>query len=296
MSLVGIYVGLSKSLVSVFPVLLIAWLRYSIAIPPMLPWLKRQPGEAPMSMANNALIALSSFIGSFLFTLCTLTGVKMASALSAGIIMAGIPAAVALFSIIFLKERITLRVLLAILCAVCGIALLAFANLSTDPENDASSSSQWETLIGHLLLIIGVFCEATYVVIGKRLANHVSPQRICAYLNLWGWIFSLPFGVYLVLQFDFTPVHWQHWALLVFYSFAAGIFSVWAWMTGLKNIPASSAGIFTIMLPITATLVGVILGEHFSLMHGIALLLALFGIALATWPKKGFRHKQKSSS
>ncbi|MGL4668067.1 MAG: DMT family transporter [Saezia sp.] len=294
MSLVGTYVGLSKSLVSVFPVLLVIWLRYSIAIAPMLTWLKRRPEEAPMSLQNGALISLSSFIGSFLFTLCTLTGIKMSSALSAGIIMAGIPAAVALLSFIFLKERIALKTYLAIICAVSGIALLAFANTTAASENtSAHENPQWQALIGHLLLIIGVFCEAAYVVIGKKISAQVSPQRISAYMNLWGWIFSMPFGLYLILQFDFTPVHWQHWALLVFYSFAAGIFSVWLWMTGLKNIPASSAGIFTMMLPIATTTVGVLMGEHFTLMHGLALMLALFGLVLATWPKKGFLHKQK---
>jgi drug/metabolite transporter (DMT)-like permease len=61
MALVGSYVGLSKLLIAVFPVLLLAWLRFAIAGVAMLPWLKRQPGEPPLSAANKRLLFSSAF-------------------------------------------------------------------------------------------------------------------------------------------------------------------------------------------------------------------------------------------
>ena len=42
MTLVGSYVGLSKLLVAVFPVFLLAWLRFGIAAVAMLGWLLAQ--------------------------------------------------------------------------------------------------------------------------------------------------------------------------------------------------------------------------------------------------------------
>lgn len=287
MALVGVYVGLSKPLLTLFPIFLLTWLRYGIAAIPMLGWFKKQPGEAPLSKYNMSLLALASLIGSFLFTLSMLSGVKLTSALSAGIIMAGIPAAVALLSRIFLKERISKRTLAAIACAVAGIGLLAIANITTQSEISASPTTHTatrQTLLGHALLIIATFCEASYVVIGKKLSGQVSSKRISAYLNLWGLIFSTPMGIYLITKFDFAAIYWQQWGLLIFYALCASIITVWLWMTGLKTVPASSAGIFTAMLPISATLVGVAMGEHFSGIHTAALLLAISGIILATWP------------
>jgi drug/metabolite transporter (DMT)-like permease len=67
------------------------------------------------------------FFGNFLFTLCMITGVSLTSAVSAGVIMAAIPAAVAVFSWIFLKEKANARTWWAIALAVAGIALLALA-------------------------------------------------------------------------------------------------------------------------------------------------------------------------
>src|SRR3546814_19586689 len=74
-----------------------------------------------------------------------------------------------------------------------------------------------------------------------------------------------PFGLYTALHFDFTAVHIEMWALLLFYALAASVWTVWLWMTGLKSVPASRAGVFTVMLPISAALVGVlVLGETLS--------------------------------
>src|SRR6202008_825880 len=96
-----------------------------------------------------------------------------------------------------------------------------------------------------------------------------------------------PMGIYAALKFDFAPVHGGSWLLLVFYSLAASVWTVWLWMTGLKVVPASQGVIFTVMLPITATLVGVLaLGEAFGRVQLLALLIALTGVVLATWPER----------
>jgi len=130
MALVGSYVGLSKLLVAAFPVFLLAWLRFGIAAVAMVHWVAPPPGAAPLSRHDRGLVFLESFLGNFLFSICMLFGVAATSALAAGVVMAAIPAAVALLSWIFLGERIRPRVMLAIACAAIGIAWLALARHS----------------------------------------------------------------------------------------------------------------------------------------------------------------------
>jgi drug/metabolite transporter (DMT)-like permease len=203
----------------------------------------------------------------------------MSSALAAGVIMAGLPAAVALMSRAFLKERIARRVMLGIGCAVAGIALVSFTK-NTDVANNSS-------LLGNLLLLGAVTCEASYVVIGKRLTGNVSPKRISALINLWGLALVTPFGLWQALSFDFGAVAAGSWWLLLFYSIAASMVTVWLWMTGLKHVPAAKAGIFTVLLPVSAAAVGVLfLGERFSAAQAAAFALALAGVVLATWPSR----------
>jgi drug/metabolite transporter (DMT)-like permease len=68
---------------------------------------------------------------------------------------------------------------------------------------------------------------------------------------------------------------------------AASVWTVWLWMTGLKTVPASQAGLFTVMLPVSAALTGVIfLGETITGMQLVAFGIALAGVVLATLPSK----------
>jgi drug/metabolite transporter (DMT)-like permease len=279
MALVGSYVGLSKVLVLMFPIFLLAWLRFGIAALAMAGWVRRGATEVPLSAHDRWLLFFESFFGNFLFSICMLYGVSMSSALAAGVIMAALPAAVALMSRAFLHERIARRAMLGIACAVGGIALVSFTK-NTGPANHSS-------LLGNLLLLGAVTCEASYVVMGKKLTGNVSPKRISALINLWGLALVTPLGLWQATSFDFGAVAAGSWWLLLFYSIAASVVTVWLWMTGLKHVPASSAGIFTVLLPVSAAAVGVaLLGERFSAAQAGAFGLALTGIVLATWPAR----------
>ncbi|MFM7705977.1 MAG: DMT family transporter [Rubrivivax sp.] len=284
MAVVGFYVGLSKLLVAALPVFLLAWMRFGIAAVAMVGWLRRPPDEAPLSGRARVLLFWESFLGNFLFSICMLFGVAATSALAAGVVMAAIPAAVALLSWLVLRERITGRVWLAIACAAAGIALLA---ASRQPERTAIDSGLRAPWWGYALLLGAVFCEASYVVIGKRLAASISPRRISALINLWGLVLVTPLGLWQALSFDFRAVEPGTWGLLVFYAIAASVVTVWLWMRGLRHVPAARAGVFTVMLPLAAAAVGVlVLGERFTSGHAMAFVLALAGLLLATWPER----------
>jgi drug/metabolite transporter (DMT)-like permease len=278
MVLVGSYVGLSKLLVAVFPVFLLAWLRFGIAAVAMLHWVRRGPGEPALSTRDRRLLFWESFLGNFGFSICMLFGVAATSALAAGVVMAAIPATVALLSWVLLRERIGARMFGAIALAVAGIALLALSR-----GGEARPGPWW----GYALLVGAVLCEACYVVIGKQLTGQVSPRRISALINLWGLALVTPFGLWQAWSFDFSSVAAADWGLLVFYALAASMVSVWLWMQGLRRVPAAQAGVFAVLLPVTAAAIGVgWLGENFGTSHGVALVLALAGLLLAVWPQR----------
>lgn len=279
MAVVGAYVGFSKALVIVFPIFLLAWMRFGIAAVAMAPWLRKPASEAPLDRRTHRLLFLESFFGNFLFSICMLFGVARSSALAAGVIMAAIPAVVALLSWALLKERVGARVAAGIGCAIAGIALVSLAN---DAEGEVSGS-----LVGTLLLLGAVTCEALYVVLGKKLSASVGPKRISALINLWGLVLVTPFALWQVRDFSPSYIPVSSWLLLVVYAIAASVVTVWLWMTGLKHVPASSAGVFTVFLPISAAAVGVFfLGEEFSAAQAAAFVLALAGVVLATWPAR----------
>jgi drug/metabolite transporter (DMT)-like permease len=277
MALVGTYVALSKPLVLIFPVFLLAWFRFGIGALAMLHWLKRPVDEAPTTPATRRCLFAQSFFGNFLFSICMLYGVSLTSAVAAGLVMSTIPAVVAVLSALFLRERLNSATLVAIGFAALGMALFSWGK----PET-SSTPLAW---LGNALVFAAVVCEAAYVVIGKKLSGQVSPKRIAALINLWGLVMVTPLGWWAASQFDFGPVPSSTWALLVFYGLAASVWTVWLWMTGMRHVPANRAGVFTVMLPISAAAVGVlVMGEPINSWQVLGFAVSLLGLVAATWP------------
>lgn len=287
MALVGSYVALSKPLVAVFPVFLLAWLRFGIGGLAMWHWLRKPADEPPLTRRTRALLFLESFLGNFLFSICMLFGVRLTTAVAAGVVMSAIPAVVAILSWLFLRERIGRRTMAAIVCAAVGIGLF-----SLQKPADSTVADVGETVLGlplpiwgNVLVFAAVVCEASYVVIGKRLTDGLGPKRISAIINLWGLALVTPAGAWAAWHFDFGSVDAPLWVLLLFYGLAASVWTVWLWMTGLKKVPASRAGVFTVMLPVSAAAVGVLfMGERLTAMQFLAFGIALLGLVLATLP------------
>ncbi|MEY8879485.1 MAG: DMT family transporter [Leptothrix sp. (in: b-proteobacteria)] len=290
MALVGSYVGLSRLLVGVFPIFLLAWLRFGIAAIAMAGWLRKPADEPVLSRHDRVLLFFESFLGNFLFSICMLYGVALSNALTAGVVMAALPGVVALLSRLFLRERLTRPVLAGIACAVGGIALV---NLSKPSVAEAAvnaathAAGQGSTWFGTVLLIAAVLCEASYVVIGKRLSGQLGAKRISAIVNLWGLALVTPLGLWQALRYDFDTPSAGIWVLLLFYALAASVVTIWLWMTGLRHVPAAQAGVFSVMLPLSAAAVGIgVLGEPFSRAQAAAFALALLRAARATWPSR----------
>ena len=299
MVLVGSYVALSKPLAAVLPVFLLAWLRFGIGGLAMLHWLKKPADEPPLTAQTRRLLFLESFLGNFLFTICMIYGVSLTNAVSAGVTMAAIPAAVALMGWAFLGERVAPRTWVAVVCAVAGIALFSLSKqeqtVQVDKALDAikDPDSAW---LGQWLLVGAVLCEAAYTVIGKKLTASLGPKRITSLINLWGFALATPFGLYLAWDFDFAAVGWGTWALLLFYAMAACMWTVWLWMTGLKVVPAAQGGVFTVLLPVSAALVGVVaLGESLAGMQLVAFGIALASVLLATLPSRAAMRMHRGS-
>ena len=280
MAVVGSYVALSKPLVAVIPVFVLAMLRFGIAAVVMLPWTfnRGRNAPAPSPKAWRQLF-LQSFFGNFLFSICMLNGVALTSASAAGIILSTLPAVVAVFSAIFLGERLSPRALLAVGLAVAGIAVLQLSHGSENagPEHDR------DALLGNLLVFASVCCEATYVILGKRLTASLSAMRISALINLFGLALVLPFGLWQARNFNFARIDLFTLELLGYYAIAASMLSTWLWLTGLKHVPANHAGVFTVALPIASTAIAVgILGETLTAGHLTAFACAVTGILLIT--------------
>ncbi|MGO4327921.1 DMT family transporter [Cupriavidus sp. 2TAF22] len=283
MALVGSNVGLGKAIVAYVPILLFALLRFAIAIACLAPWYRPARMRA-VSRGEWTNLFLQAFFGTFLFTLLMLGGVRLTSAMAAGVITSTIPATVALLSWLILRERLSRRTVFSVLLAVAGIVVL---NVARGPEHGGGGgvNSGGHALLGNLMIMGAVICESIYVILSRRLAQTLAAIEICAYTHLIGGLLMLPLGLVPLLTFDMTSVPAGIWLMLLWYALSASIFSFWLWMKGVRHVPAQLAGVFTAVLPVAAATYGIVfLGEQPGWAHGVALACVLAGIALASWP------------
>ncbi len=281
MLLVGSNVGIGKSIVAFIPVPLFALLRFVIALAVLGPLLRRAKMQK-VKRGEWVNLFLQALFGTFGFTLLMLGGVHRTSAVAAGVITSTIPAVVALFSWLFLRERPDARALASIVLAIAGIAVINLAHVGGNGGDSGANSFG-----GNLMVLGAVCCESLYVILSRRLTQTLAPLDICAYTHLFGFLLMLPVGLPGALSFDFSSVPAGIGWLALWYGLSASVFSFCLWMLGIRHVPGSIAGVFTAVLPVAAALYGIaFLGERPTPAHGIALACVVAGIGLASLKTK----------
>ncbi|MFH5924041.1 DMT family transporter [Roseomonas xinghualingensis] len=277
MVLVGLNVTVAKTLASELPIFMIVGLRCIIACAVLLPLALWQDG--PMRPGRGLLwnLFLQAAAGTILYNAGLLTGLRFTTALEGGLVLATLPAVVALGSAFFLRERLAPRSWAAVVLAAAGMGAIVLAR---------GGEGEGGSLIGNALIFLGVCGEAAYVLLAKRSAGALPLLTA----SLWMQFFSaaLAFPVWLPDAGAASRLA-DPWllALLVFHAVTSSILALLLWYGGLRRAPAGIAGVFTAFLPATAAATAIIfLGEVPTVTHALGFALLLGSMMLATWPSR----------
>lgn len=203
-----------------------------------------------------------------LFNFLLLYGLKETSASMAGIITSALPAIVAIFSIIFLKERLTVFTSLCIVFALIGLLIINAHSFL------AGNSGR---LYGDIIILISLLPEAAYYVLAKIYKNKIPVFLISALMNginIPVFLSVAYFGHY-TMPHSFTL---HQISLLLSIGIASAFFYVF-WFLGCKKIHGTSAGLSTAFMPIATLIIAwLFLGESITLTQMIGMLLVILSI------------------
>ena len=277
MALVGANVAVAKLLAEALPIALIAGLRCVLAVMILWPLARAMEGRVAVSPALRWNLAWQAAFGTVIYNAGLLAGLSLTTALEAGLILASLPAVVAVGSALWLRERLGPRQWAAVALAAFGMAALTLARGAGGGEG---------SVLGNLLVFGGVVGEAMYVLLAKRAAGRVPVVTATFWMQLFSLAMLLPFclpvlgAVAALAAPDIS-------ALLVFHSLTSSVLCLLLWYAGLKRAPAGIAGIFTAFLPATAALVAIlVLGEAATATHAAGFCLLMGSLLLATWPER----------
>nr|WP_272877378.1 DMT family transporter [Neoroseomonas eburnea] len=278
MALVGANVAVAKLLAEALPIAMVAFLRCALAMLvlwPLARWLDGPVRVAPDVLRNLALQAL---FGTAIYNAGLLAGLRLTTALEGGLVLATLPAVVAIGGALFLREKLPTRQWAAVALAATGMAAITLARTAGGVAGSA---------LGNLLVFGGVLGEATYALLAKRIAGRVPVITASLWMQAFSAAVLAPFALP-DIGAAATLAAPSLAGLLLFHSLTASVLCLLLWYAGLRRVPAGMAGVFTAFLPGTAALVAVtLLGEAFTATHAAGFALMMGSVAVATWPRRG---------
>ena len=262
----------------------IVWFRFSLAFSALFVWMVfKTPKELKILYKPSWLIVLSSLALAWNY-MGFMLGIQFTSPSNAQVAIQSGPLLLAVFGIIFFREKISRIQIIGFLLAIMGFWIFYWQHISAVAGQEAQYTK------GMLITFSGAVAWAIYAAFQKRLVVHYPVGT----LNVF--IFGLPVLLYLPFVNFASLAHlsFGYWALLLFLG-ANTLISYGCLSLALKYLEAGKVSIIIILNPIiTFILMGIlswmqvdwIASEHFSVLSIIGALIALAGAILVVRRKR----------
>jgi drug/metabolite transporter (DMT)-like permease len=213
-----------------------------------------------------------------------ISSLRYTSVASAVVLVATNPLWVALFSSIFLKEKLNRRLSVGMLVALAGGVLIGLTDATGTRSSLGVTGSN--PLWGDILAILGALFGAGYIIIGRKLRAFTSlPVYTFSVYGIAGllllltvWLAGLPLTGY-------QPDTYLWFLLLAIIPQLLGHSSI-NW--GLKYLPAAFVAVVMLSEPIGSSILAVILlNETPTTIMIVGGVLILIGIGIASWVSGG---------
>ncbi len=248
-------------------------LLFSVPILWILAFFRGRRGFLPLTRSNGVAVVISAMAVAayqlLYFNAVARAGVMAATVLS----LCSAPVFAGLLALVFLGESLPWKWWLALVFAVGGTALMVGSGGSLI---GASPSSQVVALRGYLMALTAGFCYASYTVAGKEVIRANNP--ISAMSTIFGLATLLLLPVAAGSSFGWMLAPGAFFLVLYIGGIATGV-AYALFSTGLRAVPVRIATLYTLLEPLTASLLAVaFLSEGLSppkILGGVILLAGL---------------------
>jgi len=276
----GSAVVVSKIMVGLLPTFLATELGIIVGLLFLLPLLFFIKKEAiQFDLKTNAVLLLQALFGVFFYGIFTFWGLQYTTAATSGLITSAAPVIVALLAFFFLKEKLSRQRILGILFVVTGllaINLYPFFNSDTDGST---------SIKGNMLILLAVLCESLFSILSKVACKPMSALYRTTIITFYAFLLLLPFSVYDGLQYDWAKIDISPILCVFYYGAFVSFLSYVFWFKGIEKVPASSAAVFTGVVPVSSiVLSALVLHEPILFAHTIGLICIIGGIFISCKP------------
>ena len=216
-------------------------------------------------------------LGNTAYQLFFILGVADTTADNASLILATVPAWVALIGTLAGVERVETKGWLGVGVALAGIILIILGS-----DRQAQFEFGGATLRGDVLILLATLCWSCYTLLTRPMMRHYSSASVTSFSTLMGTIPLLLVSIPSFTRLNWTGVPLTAWAALIF----SGIFGIalayFFWNYGVSRLGSARTALYSNLTPPIALLTAWIwLGETLTPQQWGGALLALLGVILA---------------
>jgi drug/metabolite transporter (DMT)-like permease len=286
---VGSTVVASKVIAGGLPPFTATALRFAMALPVFLLLLRltRTPWPRP-DRCDLALLVCQAGLGSVGYTVLLILGVRWAPAASAGVVAGTLPAVAALVAVLALRERPGRYLVGSIVLATAGVLAISWPS-----GGSAGDSKSPVEMVGNLLVLGAVVCEALFILLNKRLRVPVRPLALSTLMTAFGLLLSAVPALF--------ERAWEHplptaaLAGVAYYALVPTVLGFVLWFAGSARLKGAEAALFTALLPVSAlVLAAVWLGESITLAQLGGATCVLGAVGLASLDGRGGKRPESS--
>jgi drug/metabolite transporter (DMT)-like permease len=261
-----------KYATAVFSPLAFTGLRVGIAAAVLMAiaFFRRRPWPPRRDIITLMLLGI---LGNGLYQILFVEGLSRTKVGNAVLIVAAAPAFIAVASRLKGIERVRKRTLYGVALSVGGVALVVFGSA----RGDHSSA----TLLGTLLVFVGVFCWTAFTVMLQPLAIKTDPVHLSA-LTMTGGVLPLLIASPRAL----AATNWGTmgpavWASLFYASVISMVVAYLFWYRGLRVLGPTRTAVYSNLQPAIAIIVAwIFLHESPTLWQGVGTGTIMTGIFL----------------
>jgi drug/metabolite transporter (DMT)-like permease len=226
---------------------------------------------SPLHKKDIIPLFLLGFLGVVIYHLGLNYGELYMSPSAASLIIATIPIFTVIFATIFLREKITKKIVVGIPLSLSGIVIISLTGTSSDPFEITYISAAVAVLISALV-------GAGYTIAGKKLLERYSALSLTIYAFLFGCLGLLPF-LSPTLITEAASLTWRGWSAVLFLALFPTVVGYVLWYVVLEVKTTSEISIFLYFIPVLSTIISYFLFQEtitwFFLFGGALVILGL---------------------
>lgn len=179
-----------------------------------------------------------------------------------------------ILSLIFLKEKITIRRIIGIIFSFIGVIFVLFSQLIN--ENIVFDDI---FLTGCIFVILSALCWAIYSIIGKKIMKKYDSLLVITYVFIMGTLFFIPFiGANIISEI--SNINLNGWLYLIYLSVVCSVFGYIGWYFALEKTEASKSAVYLNFIPLFAIILSFFYGEKITIFFIIGAILIMYGVYL----------------